>query len=134
MVARLGLLVVFHHVEGGAEQVPQAGIGFAGGARRVGGGAVCEIPQGLRDQLLEEFFLAHKPVVEGAVRQAGFLGNAPGGCCRDALAGDNGTRGTDQLGTAAVVGSAPRRAGLEHAPTLQLTWPLDQGTWLRYAV
>src|SRR5262252_883996 len=130
------LLVAFHHVEGGAEQVPQADTGSAGGLCRPGG--VCDIPQGLSDHLFEElflfeeFFLARKPVVEGAVRQAGLLGDAPGGRCGDALAGHHGARGADQLGAAALVGPAPRRAGLEHALTLQLPWPLDQGSWLRY--
>jgi hypothetical protein len=53
----VGLLVAFHHVEGGAEQVPQAGTGSAGGVGRPGGDGVNDIPQGLSDHLFEELFL-----------------------------------------------------------------------------
>jgi hypothetical protein len=41
--------------------------------------------------------------VEGAVRQAGFLGDPAGGCRGYPVAGDHGACRADELGTAAVV-------------------------------
>jgi hypothetical protein len=58
--------------------------------------------------------------VEGAVRQAGFLGDAPGGRGGDALAGHDGARGADQLGAAADGAYRPSGPGGSNADQHQV--------------